>query len=229
MTDAHCHVVRGEAWSFVCGSPFEDVPADGARRFVGVHPWECLSSDGPDAESAAAAVRAKLAADARLGVGEIGLDRLKTKEIPSRMRAVFEAQLAVAAEFGRPVVLHGAKCWGELVKACGPYAGRVPAFLFHGFSRSAGLLPDIFGMNGFVSIGPALLNDHAVNYRELARTIPLDRLLVESDATAENAAETPSATAVAELLARLRGMSFEELSAALDANARRMLEGGGGE
>ena len=224
MTDAHCHVARGEARSFVCLPPDAEAPSGSANAFFyGVHPWECLEGDGSGDGAAMDALRDRLEADSRAGVGEIGLDRIKVKNIPDRMRRVFEAQLALAAEFGRPVVLHGAKCWGEVVKACAPLAGRIPSFLFHGFSRSEGLLPDIFAMNGYISIGPALLNDHAVNYRDLAKRIPQDRILVESDATADNAAEAPSAEAVAEFLAGIRGVPRDEFFAILDSNSMRFL------
>jgi TatD DNase family protein len=125
--------------------------------------------------------RSMLEADSSLGVGEIGLDRLKTKTVAVRQREVFAAQLELAAEMKRPVVLHGAKCWGEVVKMVKPYVGRIPAFLFHGFSRSDGLIPDIVAANGFVGVGKAVLNDHAVNYRELVGRLPKDRILVETD------------------------------------------------
>ena len=163
MTDAHCHTVRGETRHFLC-SPCGAAAGPRDAVFHGWHPW---FPGGFDAD----ALRARLAADPRAGVGEIGLDRLRERDIPPPMREMFEAQLAVASEFRRPVVLHGAKCWGEVVKACARHAGRIPAFLFHGFSRSAGLLPDIFALDGYVSVGPALLNDHAVNYRELVKEI----------------------------------------------------------
>ena len=81
----------------------------------------------------------------------------------------------------------------------------------------------VFRLNGFISIGPALLNDHAVNYRDLAKRIPDDRILVESDATAENAAEVPSAESVAEFLADLRGVPRADFFALLDANASRFV------
>lgn len=209
MTDAHCHLSGGDAEvrEFLIG-----------RDFLGVHPWE--------AESAMldlSYLANQLKADSRLGVGEIGLDRLKERTISSRMREIFEAQLALAAEYGRPVVLHGAKCWGEVVKACQPYAGRIPAFLFHGFSRSDGLIPDIVRLNGFISVGPTVLNDHAVNYRKLAAKIPDDCLLVETDRTPENVADCPSVRAVASQLANLRGLSLAELERLVDANARRMM------
>ena len=139
------------------------------------------------------------------------------------MREVFEAQLAIAAERHWPVVLHGAKCWGQVVTACRPYAKTIPAFLFHGFSRSDGLIPDIVALNGYISVGPAVLNDHAVNYRELVKKIPLDRLLVETDRTPENAATCPSIFDVAAKTAELRRFSLEEFETLVDANADNFL------
>lgn len=222
MTDAHCHVARGASRHFLC-DPCDGVAGPSDVRFAGTHPWQAEAFD-------AAALRERLAEDPLLCVGEIGLDRLRSREIPPQMRAAFEAQLEIAAEFRRPVVLHGAKCWGEVVRTIenargkaegGKCGARVPAFLFHGFSRSDGLLPAIFAMNGYVSIGPAILNDHAVNYRELARKIPQDRLLVESDCTAEAAAETPPVEAVAAKLAEVRCEPQAELFARLEENADR--------
>ena len=78
-------------------------------------------------------------------------------------------------------------------------------------------------MNGYISVGPAVLNDHAVNYRELVKKIPLDRLLVETDRTPENAAECPSVREVAAEVAKLRGMSTGELERITDQNAERFL------
>lgn len=198
-------------------------------RFWGFHPWQ--APEIRDGASVIADVRNQLTADPSAGVGEIGLDRLKTKTTTPAQYALFTAQLALAAELHRPVVLHGAKCWGEVYKACLPFADRIPAFLYHGFSRSTGLLPDIFAHNGFVSLGPALLNDHAVNYHDMARTLPLDRLLLETDqdyTSPERSAEEPSQAAlVAQLvakLAELRGVTPEAIEAAVAANARRFVE-----
>lgn len=168
MTDAHFHR-SGETVASFNGTEY---------RFCGIHPWNAASVD---LATELARFRTMLGTDPSFGVGEIGLDRLKDRNIAPVQREVFAAQLELAAEMGRPVVLHGAKCWGEVVKAVRPYAGRIPAFLFHGFSRSDGLLPDIVEVNGFIGVGKAVLNDHAVNYRELVKKIPLDRLLIETD------------------------------------------------
>lgn len=240
MTDAHCHVDRGDSRSLVCE------PTEGKAMFVGHHPWEFLESSRvglgssrvglgsssvtttlSDAnltlKDSISALRSRLAADSSLGVGEIGLDRLQTREIPAAMREAFEAQLRLAAEFSRPVVLHGAKCWGQVVEACRRFAGKIPTFLFHGFSRSGGLIPEIVRINGFISVGPAVLNDHAVNYRELVKAIPSDRLLVESDATAENMEDVPRVAEVAAKVAEIRGTGLDELVGVLEANSDRFL------
>ena len=169
MTDAHYHRNGYATFLSLGGREF---------RFYGLHPWQAIELG----EAALLPLRENLSTDPHAGVGEIGLDRLKEKTISLAQRTAFAAQLEIAAEFKRPVVLHGAKCWGEVVAACRPYAGRIPAFLFHGFSRSGGLLPDIAALNGFVGIGAALLNDHAVNYRTLVREVPIERVLVETDA-----------------------------------------------
>lgn len=217
MTDAHCHICRGAARHFICDPTTETALSPSDIRFVGVHPWQAESYN-------VEVLREKLAANAALGVGEIGLDRLRNKTISSAQQSALASQLNLASELRRPVVLHGAKCWGEVVKACQLYGREVPAYLFHGFSRSEGLLKDIFNLNGFVSIGPALLNDHAVNYRQMAIRLPQDRLLVESDATAETAVTAPRVEEIAAKLAELRSEDPAALNAALEANATRFVE-----
>ena len=219
MTDAHCHVS--------CGDPSVREFLIG-RDFVGVHPWDCLGqSTAVECNRSPSGLRAALEADSGLGVGEIGLDRLKEREISPRMREMFEAQLKLALEFRRPVVLHGAKCWGQVVSTIRrlvPHpSSPIPLFLFHGFSRSDGLIPDIVALGGYISVGPAVLNDHAVNYRELVKKIPLERLLVETDRTEANAAECPLVRDVAAKVAELRGLAPEELEKITDRNAEEFL------
>ena len=156
MTDAHCHVSCGDhsVRELLVG-----------RDFFGVHPWETMGKlkVGSWKLKVDEELRTLLIANPKAGVGEIGLDRLKCRDIPPLMREVFEAQLALAFELGRPVVLHGAKCWGQVVKAIVNYElrimkyepgdGKRPSFLFHGFSRSDGLIPDIVKLGGFISVG----------------------------------------------------------------------------
>ena len=127
------------------------------------------------------------------------------------------------------MVLHGAKCWGQVVSTIRrlfPVSSSlfpIPSFLFHGFSRSDGLIPDIVALNGYISVGPAVLNDHAVNYRELVKKIPPERLLLETDRTVENAADCPSVRDVAAEVAKLRDLSLSEVESLTDRNADNFL------
>ena len=216
MTDAHCHVSCGDSTvrEFLIG-----------RDFIGIHPWETLGNNRiiEYSNNRMSEFRRRLEVESGLGVGEIGLDRLREREISPRMREVFERQLKLAFEFNRPVVLHGAKCWGQVVKTIQTFQ-TFQTFLFHGFSRSDGLIPDIVALNGYISVGPAVLNDHAVNYRELVKKIPIERLLVETDRTEENAATCPSVREVAAKVAELRGLPLAELESLTDANAERFCE-----
>lgn len=218
MTDAHTHVVRGGATHFLCepfagGATAAQTAPGGTMLFFGCHPWAAAEYDE-------GALRAKLAANPRAGVGETGLDRLRDKTIGDGQRAAFASQLRLAAEFRRPVSLHGAKCWGEVVAACREFAGAIPAFVFHGFSRSAGLVDAMRAMGGFISVGPAVLNSRAVNYRELVKSLPDDAILVETDATDDTA---PAIEEVAAAAAALRGVPPDAFEALTDANAGRIL------
>ena len=219
MTDAHCHVSCGD-------SSVRELLV--GRDFFGVHPWDAVDV------SFLPSLRAQLLANPAAGVGEIGLDRLKSRDISPRMREVFEAQLALALELGRPVVLHGAKCWGQVVTTVCRHLSHsptpplphspTPSFLFHGFSRSDGLIPEIVKLGGFISVGPAILNDHAVNYRELVKKIPLDRLLVETDAVV--GARVPTRPHIRDVLAKtadILNLSATELERITDENTDRFL------
>lgn len=217
MTDAHCHVSAHDP-------SVREILA--GRDFFGVHPWDSGTVAPADA---IASLSSALAENPGACVGEIGLDRLRSREVTPAMRELFEAQLSLAFGLGRPVVLHGAKCWGQVVECVRRVSGRSapagpPALLFHGFSRSGGLLPEIEGLNGYISVGPAILNDHAVNYRELVRRIPSRRLLVETDRTEDGAAECPSVREVLAKLAEVRRVGADELERETDANADAFLE-----
>ena len=208
MTDVHCHVRGGNAAvrELVCG-----------EHFLGVHPWEVEKLESWGVEE----LGERLIENPKLGVGEIGLDRLKDRNISPKMREVFEAQLKLGIELGRPIVLHGAKCWGQVVNTIPRFRLSTSTFLFHGFSRSDGLIPEIAKLGGFISVGPAVLNDHAVNYRELVKKIPDECLVLETDRTEESASECPDISAICARVAELRGRSAAEIESLTDANALR--------
>ena len=110
----------------------------------------------------------------------------------------------------------------------------LPAFLLIlplavGVLQLEGLLPDIVALNGFVSVGKAVLNDHAVNYRELVKKIPRDRLLAETDCEPD-AGEDAQAPGIAEVAAKIGELTGVGESALADNAGEfvRSLSGGAG-
>lgn len=208
MTDVHTHVSSGDS------SVREIVTG---VHFFGTHPHCASAYDEGELEGI-------LERNTAAGVGEIGLDRTDRDGSGALELEVFRSQLRLASRYARPVTLHGVKCWGKVVRiVLETLDGMVmpPSFLFHGFSRSWGLLPEIAAMNGFISVGPQILNDHAVNYRKAVARIPPGMLLVETDTTAGNAASRPALRQVLEALAAVRGVSAGELEELTDRNAER--------
>ena len=211
MTDVHTHLPGNDSLviEFLAN-----------RDFFGTHPWDASMYDE-------GLLVSQLEANPKAFVGEIGLDRLKSKDITQESRQVFISQLEVASQLKRPVVLHGAKCWGEVVKTIqGVFslASMPPSFLFHGFSRSDGLINDIAKLNGFISVGPQILNDHAVNYRKMICKVPLSMLLFETDRTANSPDDLPTINQILAKTAQLRSVNIEELERITDSNAKRFAQ-----
>ena len=124
MTDAHCHFAADSTTRhFICLDSTDDFSAAGESAallpnlyFFGIHPWQTLNCLAPDdfiskrLEPFLAALEHQFTtACGPAGIGEIGLDRLKCREVSPLMREVFTRQLALAAHFNKPVILHGAK------------------------------------------------------------------------------------------------------------------------
>ena len=118
-------------------------------------------------------------------VGEFGLDGIrKTNDGGEAQRQALRAQFALAARLGRPVVLHGARAWTALFRELEPWIDRLPAVLLHGASFSPDLLslPLFRCRNIWFGIGGGLLAPNAKTLPQLAKALPLDRLLIETDA-----------------------------------------------
>ena len=216
MFDAHTHLEGASEKCWLCAAKEEEWGEVAAREsknvrvFFGVHPWYAKGGVGERLEEI-------LREHPNAGVGEIGLDRLREKTVSSIQRECFIEQLEVASAMRRVVQLHGAKCWGEVVMLSKRYRDKIPGFVFHGFSRSEGLLGEIFAMNGYVSVGAAVLNDHAVNYREMVRHLPEERILLETDGSGADLAE------ICRKAAALRNTDADAFAARIGENARRLM------
>ncbi len=151
-------------------------PGTRLLRAYGVHPWR-VGDLPPDWEQR---LRALLLAGAA-SVGEIGLDHWIEPRDERLQIAVFERQLALAAELRLPPSIHCVRAWGlllDILRAAPPPRG----FLVHGFGGSRETLFELLDRGGYVSFSAYAAHPRRQRAREAIRACPDDRLLAETDA-----------------------------------------------
>ena len=163
-----------------------------------------------------------------VAVGEIGLDFYLPDLDRERQRAQFEAQLAIAASAGLPVVLHVRKAHDDVLAAL--HRTRVPGGIAHAFNGSlqqAGRYLDLGFRLGF---GGMLTYERSHRLHALATQLPVETLVLETDApdltVASHRGERNSPEYLPEVLgalARLRDQSAAEVASQTTANAREVL------
>ncbi|MFM7026380.1 MAG: TatD family hydrolase [Limnohabitans sp.] len=182
--------------------------------------------------------------DPRLvAVGEMGLDfflpSLCEPALREKQLHFYERQLALAARHGLPVILHVRRSADQLLK--GLRQRRVCGGIAHAFNGSLQQARAFMAQGFVLGFGGAMTFERATALRELARTLPLDALVLETDApdippqwiyrTAQARSDgqpqgrnTPAELPrIAQVLAGLRGLDLPALAQATAANARRVL------
>ena len=169
---------------------------------VGLHPWQAATGVIPSEAEI-------LSADA---VGEIGLDKACEVDF-EQQRAVFEAQLRLAEQHKKPVVVHCVRAFEEVMNALEKFT--LKAVIFHGFIGSSEQAERAVKKGYYLSFGAR--TERSKKTIEALRATPLDRLFVETDE-----ADTPIAEMYA-LVARLRNTEVEEIEEATSRNYERIL------
>lgn len=196
----------------------------GLSATAGVHPHDAKTWDA----AAERSLRDLLAREEVVAVGETGLDYHYDHSPREVQRAACEAQLAVAAEVGRPVVIHAREADEDLAQLLRRWGSRVPAVILHSFSGGAALFEAGRAVGAYFSFSGMVTFK---NWRWLAPPVdwPVDRLLVETDAPylapvphRGRRNEPAFVRETARELARARGQEPEVLEAELAVNARRV-------
>ena len=151
------------------------------RVSVGVHPHHAKQFAG-NALGAVDAVRTQIA---RLpftrAIGEIGLDyHYDLSPVPVQ-QAVFQAQIRLARELMLPVVIHTREADADTIEALKSAGGGEVKGVFHCFTGGADLAEAALDLGFHLSFSGILTFPKAQELRNIARQVPLDRLLVETD------------------------------------------------
>jgi TatD DNase family protein len=236
--------VRGEpiARMVVNGSCEEDWPdvLALARQFpavmpsFGYHPWY-VKERTPQWQ----AELARFLDAAPSAVGEIGLDRwIKNHDLPAQ-EEVFICQLRLAAERGLPASIHCLQAWGPLLDILRRQPRPSCGFLLHSYGGAPELIPELAKLGAYFSLPGYFAQARKTRQRETFRRVPLERLLIETDAPDQplpaernrfpllDAAGQPlnhpaNVRAVYEFAAEWLGLPLEKLAAQVEANFLRL-------
>lgn len=196
---------------------------------VGVHPHDAKLLDDDGRRQ----LRAWLAAPRVVAVGECGLDYWYEHSPRDAQREVLAEQLALARELALPVSIHvrdrGADAYAELLEIWLAEGRGALEGVLHCYTHDLPFATRALDAGLFVSFSGILTFKTAEALRAVAAALPLDRLLVETDAPLlapqghRGERNEPARVAlVGACLARLRGQPLEAVAAATSANARRL-------
>lgn len=191
---------------------------EGVFAALGVHPYQAGGAEAGRLDE----LRDLLTHPKAVAVGETGLDHYRDYAPHEAQRSLFEAQLALAAELRKPVVIHARAADDDTAAALSRFGGTV---VLHCFS-SPGLLPLALERGWYVSFAGNATYPGAQELRDAAAHVPVDRILAETDcpylAPVPLRGRPNEPAYVVHTLAALaaaRGEDVEELGARIDRNA----------
>jgi TatD DNase family protein len=190
---------------------------------VGVHPHEAK-----DHAALASQQLAALAAHPKVvGIGETGLDfhyDLSPRDIQAE---AFRAHIAASRETGLPLIIHAREADDEITRIL--EEERSPPGVMHCFSSGRALAEAALALGFYISISGIVTFRNAEELRAIVRDLPLDRLLVETDAPylapvphRGKRNEPAFVVATAAAVAQLKGLDLEQLAEATSANFFRL-------
>lgn len=146
---------------------------------AGVHPHHADTLDAHGVE----ALRTLATAEHVVAVGECGLDYFRDYSPRTAQRDAFVAQLSLAAEVGKPVFLHQRDAHAEFVELLAPRRAALAGGVAHCFTGGVEELEAYLDLDLYVGITGWLCDERrGAALREALPRIPLDRLLIETDA-----------------------------------------------
>lgn len=246
LVDSHCHIdfpelaadipgirqrmaANGVGWALCAGVTMERLPAvlalaeanDNIFAAVGVHPDTPPADDEPDVACLVELARAPKV----VAIGETGLDYYRLEGDAEWQRERFRRHIAAAREAGKPLIIHCRAAAADTVRILREERAGEVGGVFHCFTEDAETARQALDIGFTISFSGILTFKNAVAVREVAHFVPMDRILVETDAP--YLAPTPYrgkinepsyVRLVAEELARVKNLSLDEVAAATTEN-----------
>lgn len=201
---------------------------EGGTYALGIHPLFTPHADEADLDRLRMEIEASMDDERFVGIGEIGLDFFVPGLDEARQQRFYQAQLELARAFDLPVICHVRKSQDQVLKGLRRHGvHRGIAHAFNGSFQQAQAYLDHGIHLGF---GGNLTFERALQIRRLAQQLPLDAIVVETDAPdiapswIYRGRNTPDQVSrIGAVLAELRGMSEDALALGTTANAHAAL------
>ncbi|WP_047986274.1 TatD family hydrolase [Ornithinibacillus californiensis] len=161
-----------------------------------------------------------------VAIGEMGLDYHWDKSPKDVQKEVFRKQLRLAKKVKMPIIIHNREATKDIIEILQEENASEVGGIMHCYNDSMEYVPACLDMNFYISLGGPVTFKNAHLPKEVAAEVPMDRLLIETDApylaphpNRGKRNEPAFVKLVAEKIAEIREMSLDELSAKTTENA----------
>lgn len=191
---------------------------------VGVHAHEAEEATESDLEK----IKELYKKEKVVAVGEIGLDYHYDFSPRERQKEIFERQLILANELNLPVIVHDRESHEDTMNLLKKYR---PKGVVHCFSGSAEMAKEVVKLGMYIGIGGAITFKNAKKPVEVVEYLPLDRLLLETDAPymtpvpfRGQRCDSAHIAYTAEKIAEIKGIDVQELIDICNENAKKLFK-----
>ncbi len=154
-----------------------------------------------------------------VAIGEIGLDFYWDKAYQEEQKELFIRQIEIANDYEKPIIIHMRDATNDTYEILKKYKKAHTEGVMHCYSASKETVKQFIDLNMYISLAGPVTFKNARVPKEVAETIPLDRLLVETDSPylapmphRGKTNESKNVLYIAKEIADIKGVSFEELS-----------------
>jgi len=193
---------------------------------VGIHPHDAQKEFDKVEEIERLALQEKVVA-----IGEIGLDYYYNDPPKEFQKEVFIKQIRLAKKLNLPIIIHDRDAHGDILDILKQEWTKDLRGVFHSYSGSVEMAFQAIEMNFYISLGGPVTFKNAKKPKEVVKAVPIEKLLIETDSpylTPEpyrGKRNTPvHVKFVAEKIAELREMSYEEVCRITAENAIKLFD-----
>lgn len=223
-----------------CPSDWDEV-SELARRFpeiaipsFGLHPWKTLEAKDGWQDL----LKQKLDSHPNACIGECGLDLWMSDLDKQTQEDAFIFQLNLASERNLPISIHILKAWGWMIDVLGQTPTPARGFLLHSFGGSTEMAKQLVNYGAYFSFSGYFLHQRKAGVQDTFRTIPHERILIETDAPdmlppdkwlshrlANQANHPANLSSILTGLAEVISVKEETLAEQLELNFQRFFKG----